>query len=322
MNRKLLTATSAAALALAAPSPAGADGLPGGGNANPGGITMPGLGTNFILVPAGRGSTLGRIDRRTGRLENSTYLRSGFAMPAVAFDGTPGGLSAGGGTLVLIRPRVKFPQTSTTLAIVDGKRLRIRRTLRLRGDFSFDAISPDGRTLYLIEYRSKSDTTKYAVRSYDVTHERLVPGAIVDSREPDEKMTGYPVTRAASAHGRWAYTLYNGAEHPFVHALDTVHRRAFCVDLAALSTDDLVNAHLDLSADGRTLAVRRRGTPLALIDTHTFRVSSPGAAAAPRGQRDGAPWAVLGIVAAALLLAGGAAGVNARRSRPAWENRS
>jgi len=34
-----------------------------------------------------------------------------------------------------------------------------------------------------------------------------VPGAIVDRREPDERMAGYPITRATTADGVWAYTL-------------------------------------------------------------------------------------------------------------------
>ena len=30
---------------------------------------------------------------------------------------------------------------------------------------------------------------------------------------------------------RGPYTLYEGTEHPFVHALDTIHRDACCIDL-------------------------------------------------------------------------------------------
>ena len=45
-------------------------------------------------------------------------------------------------------------------------------------------------------------------------------------------MGGQPVVRASSAAGRWAYTLYaRRGDELFVHALDTVKREAFCVDL-------------------------------------------------------------------------------------------
>ena len=52
----------------------------------------------------------------------------------------------------------------TTFAVVDTRRLAVRRHLALRGDFSFDAISPDGRTMYLIEYSAR-DLNNYAVRA-------------------------------------------------------------------------------------------------------------------------------------------------------------
>ena len=45
-------------------------------------------------------------------------------------------------------------------------------------------------------------------------------------------MRGEPGTRATSADGRWAYTLYARQKHaPFVHALDTARRQAYCIDL-------------------------------------------------------------------------------------------
>ncbi|HEX8742181.1 MAG TPA: hypothetical protein VF712_03515 [Thermoleophilaceae bacterium] len=318
MRQKLLAPVTLAVLLLAAPAVARADGLPAGTNADPGGITTPSSDANFFVAPAGRGTIVGRVAKRGGRLADSVYLDRPFAMPAVAFDGTPGGLSAGGGTLVLIRPRARFPQRSTVLAVVDGQHLYMRKTVRLRGDFSFDALSPDGRRLYLIQYLSRRDPTRYAVRSYDLRAERLDPGPIVDAREPDEDMSGLPLTRATSAHGRWAYTLYDGGEHRFVHALDTVRRRAFCIDLPAISNDDLLNVRLDLAAGGRSLAVTRRGARLALIDTRTFEVSRPArprSAARASGGDPGPPWGLIGIGLAAALLAAAAALAARRRNR-------
>ena len=78
---------------------------------------------------------------------------------------------------MLINPRTRFPRANTTLAVVDAERMRLRRQIRLRGDFSFDAISPDGRLLYLIEYLSKRDFTDYAVRAYDMRAAAAVPAA-------------------------------------------------------------------------------------------------------------------------------------------------
>ena len=109
--------------------------------------------------------------------------------------------------------------------------MRLRRQIHLRGDFSFDAISPDGRIAYFIEYLSPRDVTAYAVRAYDMRARRLFQEPVVDPNEPDEDMSGVPLSRVSDGEGRWAYTLYSGHEHPFVHALDTERRTAACIDL-------------------------------------------------------------------------------------------
>ncbi len=139
----------------------------------------------------------------------------------VAYDGSAAGLSANAGTLVLIRPRVTFPQRSTELMILAARTLRPRRVLRLRGDFSFDAISPDGEWAYLIQYTSRLDPTRYRVRALSTRTGTLLRGDIVDPRDRGEAMRGRPITRVNSSDGRRAYTLYVGNGQPFVHALDT-----------------------------------------------------------------------------------------------------
>ena len=71
-------------------------------------------------------------------------LRGDFAVPLVAYDSTPSGLSADGRTLALIEPRRRFPRARTTFALIDAERLRLRERLTLDGDFSFDALSRTG----------------------------------------------------------------------------------------------------------------------------------------------------------------------------------
>ena len=119
------------------------------------------------------------------------------------------------------------------------------------------------------------------MRLYDVPSEQLLPEPVVDPREPDERMRGYPITRATSPDGRWEYTLYDGAGHaPFVHALDTGGRTAVCIDLDALSERadlDLYELRLAVGEDGRAVNVTGKSEPLALIDARTFRVSEPRA---------------------------------------------
>ena len=83
--------------------------------------------------------------------------------------------------------------------------------------------------MFLIEQRAGGH---YLVRNYDLVRDELMPGAVVDKREPDERMEGQPVARAVPAAAPWVYTLYRKAEGPFVHALNT-EGFALCIDLPA-----------------------------------------------------------------------------------------
>jgi hypothetical protein len=171
--------------------------------------------------------------------------------------------------------REQIPQARTHLQIVDTRTLA-REALTLRGDFSFDAISADGASLYFIHYLSPRDPTDYEVRAYDTAAGRLVKAPIVDASEPDEEMRGYPLRRVESPDGRWAYTLYDGGgETPFVHALDTATGTAHCIDL-----DGVKARGLGLTSDdgGGVLTVTQRGKPIREIDTSTFEAGPPGSA--------------------------------------------
>jgi hypothetical protein len=260
-----------------AAGPAKADGLPVVSvDAGPTGIGTADEALRFVTVPAGSDTVLARVAQRGGRIEASRLLRGSFTIPAVAYDGSASGLSADGRTLVLIAPRSSFPRARTALTVLDAPRLRTRRVIRLRGDFSFDALSPDGARLYLIQYVAPKDPTRYLVREYDLRSGRLLPHPVVDPTEPDEDMRGSPITRAPSPDGRWAYTLYDGAGGtPFVHALDTAAGAARCIDLHLLARRDVAAARLSVSADGARVSVVDGDGPAAVIDAATFRVSAP-----------------------------------------------
>jgi hypothetical protein len=277
-----------------------------GVDAGPSGVTTRTSGSRYVTLPAGRGTLVARVRRDGGQVLRSRVLRGAFTIPAVAFDGSPSGLSADGRTLVLIRPRARFPQRRTRLALLDARRLRTRDVMTLRGDFSFDALSPDGRTMYLIEYLSRRDPARYAVRAYDVRGGRLLPAPIVDPREPDERMRGMPITRATSPDGRWEYTLYDGAgSHPFVHALDTARGRAACIELDALAGHP-APYELRLAVAGRRLSVLEGTRPVAVIDRATLRAAAPAAArprTTPAPSAGGTPWILPAAAALGLLVA-------------------
>jgi hypothetical protein len=294
---------------------AGADGLPVlGVDAGGTGVVARSGDARYVTVPANGNTALARVNPHGGRVLASRLLRGRFTIPAVAYDGSAAGLSADGRILVLIQPRASFPRAQTPLMIVDAKRLRTLEVVRLPGDFSFDAISPRGSLVYLIEYISPTDPTRYRVRAYDFAANQLLAQPVVDPREPGEKMGGSPLTRATSPNGRWAYTLYNGAgKTPFLHALDTSMRSARCIDLDALTGTNLSRLRLEVDATAHTLTVNSGRKPLVVIDTRSFRTSPPSETAAFRWKPvAGATAAALAALAALFLVL-----VRRRRQQPA-----
>jgi hypothetical protein len=275
MRRLLLLTLLLAAI----PTSAAASGLPlPSGYSGRVGATAPGGAERLVTRRAGPATLVRAVRRSDGRVLRSRIIPGRWSVPAVTLTGATTGLSADGRTLVLARPLRRFPTTSTHLAIVDAKSLAMRRRIALDGFFTVDAIAPDGRRLYVIEYPG-GDPLDYHVRTVDTGTGRLDPGDVVDPRHPDEQMGGMPMTRAVSRDGRWAYTLYSGGTETFIHALDTVGRTAACIDL------EMLPAHADLSTvrlavrPGQ-IAVRRDGELVATVDRATFAVTEPGEPAA------------------------------------------
>jgi len=258
-------------VAAAAAAPALADGLPVLG-VDVGNEGVASLTARYVTLPAGSNTVLASVRPNGGQVWQSRLLRGRLTIPAVAYDGSADGLSADGSTLVLIQPRVSFPRATTKLVVLGTGRFVVRRTIRLDGDFSFDAISPRGRLIYLIHYLSVADPSRYEVRVYDLRHARLLPRPVTVS---GEQMRGRPLSRAETRDGSWAYTLYDGnGETPFVHALHTTTRTARCIDLDALRGRDLSQVRLRLERG--SLLVGDGTRSVVSVDTHSFRVTAAG----------------------------------------------
>ena len=304
-------------LAMAAPSAAQAAGGPVGPMAGLG-VQRPGDPSAYVALPYGRHTILQQLEG--SRILRYRTLPGDYGIPGAAYDGSATGLSADGRTLVLAQFAASWNRTR--LLPVDTHRyLRPLRPIVLAGFYTVDAISPDGSRLYLIHYRRpQRSVVDYEVRAYDLRARRLLPGAIVDPREPDEKMQGQPVTRLVSPDGRWAYTLYSrGPEKPFIHALDTSGRTAACVDLPLNANLDQVFEMRLRFGPGGALQVTHDGNALVDVNTKTFAVSQAAAQKPPpkpaAGRSDGGsqfPWALMALPAAAVLAG---LGVLARRRR-------
>jgi hypothetical protein len=245
---------------------------------------------------------LTRIDARTGVVRQSTSLVGSWGIPIYSYGPNGGeGLSADGKTLVVADFAYTLPRKTSRFLFVDPNTLQPRKEAVLAGDFSYDALSPDGSKLYLIQHQNVLDQIHYVVRAYDVRTERLLPGRVADRTQKSWVMAGYPISRATSADGRWVYTLYgqpNG--FPFVHALDTMRGVAHCIGLPWRGSQNAVY-NMRVSLQGNTLHVGwLSGKPWYRMDTRTWRLSPDR-----RGGFPWWPWALLGLLAATIVVAYG-----------------
>lgn len=255
------------------PATTAADGLPiPGVNTQKGVVSADGALT-FTADPGEGRTVVERVDGEGGSIR--VEIDGTYVVPGVAIDETTSGLSFDAGTLVLIKPRRSFPQEETEMVVLDAATLAVREEIMLDGDYSFDALSPDGATLFLTEYPNPRDPTNYLIRAFDLATGVMAPDPIVDKSDPDEEMRGFPLTRVTGTGGRWEYTLYDGHGHePFVHALDTMAAETLCIDLPWVDSRQVYRAELELVSDGATISVivredRDNSGPVAAIDTAT-----------------------------------------------------
>jgi hypothetical protein len=289
------------AVALVAAPAAYADGPPVSLPAD--GVSAPGGQVRYLTVSE-RGRTMVEQIQVAGvRLLRARSLRGVWVLPGVALDRTPGGLSGDGGTLVLTRPPTSAYPKWSDFQVVRTRDLAPVQRVHLRGSFSYDALSPDGSRLYLIQHVQDPSLSRYVVRAYDLVRKRLLPGRIADRAQRGWVMAGWPVTRATSVDGRWVYTLYaRQGGTPFVHALDTMRGVAHCIGIPWRSTSQnaLWRLRMSVRDGGRTLSLHwRSGRELLAVTRGTWRISHPAAASRPGSAF---PWWILGAAGAGALL--------------------
>jgi hypothetical protein len=241
MPRRLLT-TAAICIGCAAMAANAGGGGPGAG-VQQGWDGLANGAVRYVAVPAAGSTALEVIRRQDGRVLKFMALKGTWGIPVVAFDGTADGLMGDGRTLLLGEPTTgPALRKHSTFALVDVKSMRMVRKLRLPGHQVFDALSPDGRYLYFIEYVSAEDFNRYRVRAYDLHAGRL---------------------------------LYGGPDKTFIHALDTMHAGAVCIDLPWRSQPKrLFEFRIRRAGDGRLVVRGPRGRTLAVVDQNNLHVVS------------------------------------------------
>jgi hypothetical protein len=229
----------------------------------------------FVAIGAGESTVVSAIKTSDGSGWRSQTVAGSFGVPMLTQRGPAGGMFRDGGTFVL--QSTGYNQ-ATQFMLISTHDLSTRDSIALKGNFAFDALSPDGSKLYLIQHRSEQDVQHYTVRAYDLSAHKLLPGRIADKTQKGWLMQGWPVSRAKSDSGRWAYTLYaNPGGMPFIHALDTVKGIAHCVGIPWPATDRDQNPVFSfaLSLKGTKLLVKQNdGRTYRTVNTTNWKVST------------------------------------------------
>jgi hypothetical protein len=271
MRKRMLGIAVAAALVLVAPA-AGDGGPPQGAIQGWDGLARDGV--RYVAVPTPGWTSLQVVKRNGGRVLRFMTVKGGWGIPWVTVDGAGDALLRDDRTLILgeARGSVTLRKHSSFL-FVDTWKMRVLRRIDLRGHFTFDAVSPDARYLYLTEYVSPQDFTAYRVRAFDVRRDRLLPKIVSDRRSWETTMNGWPISRVR--RDGWALTLYGTGGRPFIHALDTRRVAAVCIDLPwSREPRRLWEYRLRFDRAGHLVVRGPRGRALVTVDWLSKRVLS------------------------------------------------
>ena len=274
MRIGLLVAVAACAALVVTAAPAAGDGGPGQGAVQGWDGVARGA-ERYVAVPAGGWTTVQAINRNGGRVMRWMEIKGTWGIPLVSADGARDALLRDGHTLVLGQVTAgPFLRKRSSFAFADLKHMYVKRTIDVPGPMTFDAMSPDAHYMYLTEYVSQQNFFRYRVRAFDLRASRLLPKIVSDRSSWETTMQGWPVSRAH--RDGWAYTLYAGSgARPFIHALDTRHVSAVCIDLPWKDDPYAIGAYrLHWDGSGHLVVRGPRGRALVTVDRKTSRVLS------------------------------------------------
>ena len=250
-------------------------------------------GSIYYALEGSAPTTLRWTDAKTGRAITQLTLAGAYAFANEAGP-APAGFSPNGRWLVLVGES----GAKSSFAIVDTSLVRLAAFAEVPGPFTYDAISDDGSSLYLIERITPeaarqlpgvNATYGYRVRVYDVPAGKMSETLVVDVKlaaqtdgnnaetRLDGIMSGIYQSSVPSRDGRWNFSFYyNPTRGPFIHVLHLDSRSAFCIlDLPLVSGgfEKRLGWSLALTPSGKTLyAVNGPLGLVSVIDATTLKV--------------------------------------------------
>lgn len=221
-----------------------------------------------------RTGTTTQIRWTSGATTWSTNVPKQFGLPVVTSRGLRAGPTLDGSAIALAAEPKRIANSWSSTFVVVAK--TSMNTVSMPGQWAYDAISPDGATLFLIESVGGG---RYWVRSVDAgtgrLGERLVTKTVsfdpATTTVEDGPMEGLALDRLASTDGRTVFTLYDGPSHPFVHALNIAEGWALCYDLPGDLRARAAVLHLRRGPADGTVNVVSEGAIVAQITTSGTR---------------------------------------------------
>ena len=250
-------------------------------------------GSVYYALEGSSPTTLRWAEAKTGRPITQLTLPGAYAF-ANETGPAPTGFSPNGRWLVLVGDT----GAKSSFAVVDTSLVRLAAFAEVPGPFSYDAISDDGTSLYLIEKITPEVARElpgvnaaygYRVRVYDVPAGKMSDTLVVDVKlaaqtdgnnaetRLDGIMSGIYQSSVPSRDGRWNFSFYyNPSRGPFIHVLHLDSRSAFCIlDLPLVSGgyEKRLGWSLALTPSGQTLyAVNGPLGLISVIDAATLKV--------------------------------------------------
>ncbi len=161
-----------------------------------------------------------------------SFALDGQWAPPWTYGPAPTGISRNGKWMVLVGSKTPSGAGGAErFAVVDLANHKLDRVITafgVSGDVSFDAVSDDGKNVYLVEHLVPSP--HYVVRVASFQGNGFADGVLgqIKTAEPEVMNGLYHASVAVS--GDWFLSLYSNPVHgPFIHALNTTQLYAQCI---------------------------------------------------------------------------------------------